>query len=146
MTEAHGYLKQLLANLKALREKAGLSEAALEEKLILGPGWVRRFEQGETIPSIDMLLAILHETGANLRGQRNPASLSMNAFRLARGFVYAELWSAKPVLSAPRELYLRSSRRQLTGVLKASPRLIHTMPCGFSFGRNPRNTRSRNAR
>lgn len=66
MTEAHGYLKQLLANLKALRDKAGLSEAALEEKLILGPGWVRRFEQGETIPSIDMLLAILHETGANL--------------------------------------------------------------------------------
>ena len=66
MTIAHGYLKQLLANLKTLRERAGISEAALEEKLILGPGWVSRFEQGETIPSIDMLLALLHETGSSL--------------------------------------------------------------------------------
>lgn len=66
MTKAHGYLKQLLANLKTLREEAGMSEAALEESLILGPGWVSRFEKGETIPSIDMLLALLHETGSSL--------------------------------------------------------------------------------
>lgn len=66
MTAAHGYLKQLLANLKVLRERAGMTDADLEEKLILGPGWIHRFEQGETTPSIDMLLAILHQTGANL--------------------------------------------------------------------------------
>ena len=64
--EAHGYLKSLLANLRTIRDKKGLSEGALEERLILGPGWVRRFETGATVPSIDMLLAILHETGANL--------------------------------------------------------------------------------
>lgn len=66
MTEARGYLKQLLGNLRRAREKANLSETDLEERLILGPGWVRRFERGETIPSIDMLLAILHETRSSL--------------------------------------------------------------------------------
>jgi transcriptional regulator with XRE-family HTH domain len=66
MPEAHGYLKALLENLRTIRERAGLTESALEERLILGPGWVRRFETGETVPSIDMVLAILHETGAGL--------------------------------------------------------------------------------
>jgi transcriptional regulator with XRE-family HTH domain len=49
-----------------LREKANLSPGELEERLILGPGWITRFEEGETVPSIDMLLAILHETGSTL--------------------------------------------------------------------------------
>lgn len=66
MTQAHGYLKQLLGNLQALRKEAGLSEATLEEKLILGPGWVKRFELGETVPNIDMLLALRHQTGNKL--------------------------------------------------------------------------------
>src|SRR3972149_11422094 len=66
MTEAHGYLKQLLGNLRRVREQANLSEAYLEERLILGAGGIRRFEQGEPIPSIDMLLAILHETHSSL--------------------------------------------------------------------------------
>jgi transcriptional regulator with XRE-family HTH domain len=66
VTEAQGYLASLLGNLASIRKKAGLTEAALEEKLILGPGWIRRFETAQTVPSIDMLLAILHETGASL--------------------------------------------------------------------------------
>ena len=66
MSEARGYLQHLLANLRTLREKAGISEARLEEKLILGPGWVRRFECGKTVPSIDMLLAVLHQCGGTL--------------------------------------------------------------------------------
>lgn len=66
MTVAHGYLASLLANLGKIRQKARLTEAALEEKLILGPGWIHRFETAQTVPSIDMLLAILHETGASL--------------------------------------------------------------------------------
>jgi transcriptional regulator with XRE-family HTH domain len=61
---AQGYLQALLKNLRSIREKAHFTEAQLEERLILGPGWIRRFEAGETIPSIDMMLAILHETGA----------------------------------------------------------------------------------
>lgn len=66
MPEAQGYLNALLGRLRQVRENAGLTEAGLEERLILGPGWVRRFETGETIPSIDMLLAFLHEANANL--------------------------------------------------------------------------------
>jgi transcriptional regulator with XRE-family HTH domain len=66
MAQAHGYLHALLKNIGALRQKAGLTHAQLEERLILGPGWISRFESGETVPSIDMVLAILHETNATL--------------------------------------------------------------------------------
>ena len=66
MGEAHGYLKHLLGNLRAVRERAHISESALEERLILGPGWISRFERGASVPSLDMVLAILHETGAGL--------------------------------------------------------------------------------
>jgi transcriptional regulator with XRE-family HTH domain len=66
MTEARGYLKSLLANLRSIREKAGFSGQELEERLILGPGWIKRFEDGDIVPSIDMLLAILQKTGSNL--------------------------------------------------------------------------------
>ena len=56
----------LLNKLKTIRETSGLSPAQLEDRLILGPGWITRFETGETIPSIDILLAILHQTGSSL--------------------------------------------------------------------------------
>jgi transcriptional regulator with XRE-family HTH domain len=65
MPEARGYLKALLSNLQNLRENAGLTENYLEERLILGPGWVGRFERGEVVPSIDMVLAILHEMNSS---------------------------------------------------------------------------------
>lgn len=67
MVEAtSGFLQALLANLRNLRENAGLSTSELEERLIVGPGWITRFESGMTIPTIDMLLAILHQLGASL--------------------------------------------------------------------------------
>lgn len=66
MTEANNYLKSLLRNLRTIRERDGTSVEELEERLILGPGWIRRFEEGETVPSIDTLLAILHEIGSSL--------------------------------------------------------------------------------
>lgn len=66
MSASSGYLKTLLGNLRRVRERAGLSVGELEERLILGPGWITRFETGETVPSIDMLLAILHQIGGNL--------------------------------------------------------------------------------
>ena len=66
MPEAHGYLHALLKNIEVLREKAVMTQAQLEERLILGPGWISRFEKGETVPSIDMVLAILHETNTNI--------------------------------------------------------------------------------
>ena len=66
MTDAHDYLRALLDNLRAARRDAGLSEGELEENLILGPGWISRFESGETPPSIDVVLAILREIGASM--------------------------------------------------------------------------------
>ena len=66
MPQAHSHLQALLMNIAALRRRAGLTHAQLEERLILGPGWISRFESGDTVPSIDMLLAILHETKATL--------------------------------------------------------------------------------
>ena len=63
MAEPTPYVRALLGNLRAVRERANLSESDLEERLILGPGWIKRFETAESIPSMDMLLAILHETG-----------------------------------------------------------------------------------
>ncbi len=66
MSEQHGYLKGLLANLRKVRETAAISTEKLEEQLILGPGWIKRFEEGKSIPSIDMLLAILHKCGSSI--------------------------------------------------------------------------------
>ena len=68
MSASSGYLKTLLGNMREVRERAGITEGQLEERLILGPGWIRRFEDAETVPSIDMLLAILHAIGGNLSG------------------------------------------------------------------------------
>lgn len=67
MPAAQGYLRALLANLTGVRQRAGFSVQQLEERLILGPGWITRFEAGESVPSIDMLLAILHELGATIQ-------------------------------------------------------------------------------
>ena len=64
MNGGDNYLGHLLRNLRTLREERGLSPDDLENRLILGPGWVTRFEEGEIVPSINMLLAILHEMGA----------------------------------------------------------------------------------
>ena len=60
------YLKQLLRNLRRLRKGANLSREQLEDRLILGQGWIKRFEEGKTVPSLNMLLAILHETASSL--------------------------------------------------------------------------------
>ena len=60
------YLKRLLCNLRRLRKEANLSREQLEDRLTLGPGWIKQFEEGKTVPSLNMLLAILHETGSSL--------------------------------------------------------------------------------
>lgn len=54
----------ILKRLRALRERAGLTPAGMDERMILGPGWTSRFESGQTASSLDILLAMLHEAGA----------------------------------------------------------------------------------
>src|SRR5436309_3000857 len=56
--------KAVLRRLHELRNLAGVTEAELEEKLILGPGWIERFETGKTLPSLELLLLIVQTIGA----------------------------------------------------------------------------------
>jgi transcriptional regulator with XRE-family HTH domain len=53
-------VERILARLRSFRDDAGLSAADLEERLILGPGWIERFETGGAVPALDVLIAILH--------------------------------------------------------------------------------------
>lgn len=55
----------ILDRVRVAREQAGISEAELEEQLLLGPGWIGRFESGESVPMIDVLLVILQRLGAD---------------------------------------------------------------------------------
>ncbi len=56
----------LLSRLRELREQAGISPEELDARLILGPGWVRRFESGRTIPTLDVLVVLLSALGYEL--------------------------------------------------------------------------------
>lgn len=59
-------LKQLFLQLQELREAAGMSVEEAEEALIVGPGWVQRFEGGEIEPTIQTLAAIADAYGSDL--------------------------------------------------------------------------------
>ena len=61
MRPINRYLAQLSENLSRLRTQAGLSQEELEQRLILGPGWISAFEKGKSIPDIEVLIAILFE-------------------------------------------------------------------------------------
>jgi transcriptional regulator with XRE-family HTH domain len=57
----------LLGRLRQLREQKGLSPEEVDEKLILGPGWTRRFESGDVVPGLDMFLALTRALNLNPR-------------------------------------------------------------------------------
>lgn len=63
MTASTAFVRALLRRFQDLRNQAGISVSQLEEALILGPGWVSRFESGETIPRMDVLLVMLNQIG-----------------------------------------------------------------------------------
>lgn len=72
MVRGSEYLKALLEQLRKLREDSGLTAADVENKLLLGPGWITRFETAQTIPGIETILAILHVL------RKTPADLLRN--------------------------------------------------------------------
>ena len=59
-------VEALLRRLREIRESTGRTPGDLEQQLILGPGWIERFESGDTIPALDVLTVILDELGSNL--------------------------------------------------------------------------------
>ena len=56
----------MFQQLKQLRVAAELSPAQVETKLLLGPGWVTRFEAGELEPPLGMLAALLGLYGTDI--------------------------------------------------------------------------------
>jgi transcriptional regulator with XRE-family HTH domain len=58
--------REILHRIKQIREESGITIEEVEKALILGPGWISRFESGEIIPSIDILLALTKAIGVNL--------------------------------------------------------------------------------
>lgn len=60
---------QIASRLKGFREHARLDSSEVEGRLLFGPGWITRFESGETTPTLDILFALLKTYG------RTPAEL-----------------------------------------------------------------------
>ncbi|NWN87282.1 MAG: helix-turn-helix transcriptional regulator [Micrococcaceae bacterium] len=54
------HFASLLEKLASSRRAAGLSREDVEKKLVLGPGWVDRFETGDRLPSLATLIALLN--------------------------------------------------------------------------------------
>lgn len=66
MTSNSDYLTRLLQRLSAFRGEAGLTSAQVEERLILGPGWVGAIEEGTIHPSLDVIASMLSVYGKSL--------------------------------------------------------------------------------
>jgi len=60
MTQNNKYIKELLQQLKRLREESGITAEELENRLNIGKGWIDSFEKGLNVPSINVILSILH--------------------------------------------------------------------------------------
>jgi transcriptional regulator with XRE-family HTH domain len=59
-------MRALFQQLTRLREQADMSYEEAEQRLVVGPGWVRRFESGEIEPSLGTLAALVHVYGSDL--------------------------------------------------------------------------------
>jgi transcriptional regulator with XRE-family HTH domain len=53
------FLSSLLQRLRSFREEAGYSAGDVEQRLILGPGWIVAIENGAVIPSLDVVASLL---------------------------------------------------------------------------------------
>lgn len=56
-------LRGVLTRLAEFRQRANLTADAVEQQMLLGPGWIERFESGLTVPPLDMLLVLLKKYG-----------------------------------------------------------------------------------
>ena len=65
MSKPPDAVAHVLGRLRALRERAGLTPADLDSSLILGPGWVDRFEDGSAPLPLDVLFVILDTLNAS---------------------------------------------------------------------------------
>jgi transcriptional regulator with XRE-family HTH domain len=59
-------IQAILQRLREAREQAGKTPEEIEDELILGEGWVERFESGASVPQIDLLIALARAVGTDL--------------------------------------------------------------------------------
>jgi transcriptional regulator with XRE-family HTH domain len=83
-------LLDALARLRSFREEAALSQAEAESALLLGPGWIQGFENGDSVPALDVTLAMLALYG------RTPAEMFSGAVaeelpKSIQRLIYAEV-------------------------------------------------------
>lgn len=81
--------QRLLARLKQARETAAISSEDLADDLILGPGWVERFESGEIVPDLDTLFVLMSRIGADPSYVFRDTANSSSALDMKR-FIHAE--------------------------------------------------------
>jgi transcriptional regulator with XRE-family HTH domain len=129
-------IERILRRLRSFREQAGLSAQELEAQLILGPGWIHRFEAGEAVPALDVLIAILHALGRtagelfeDAETDASTGSVSRSLFAeetgndLALRFDYADYEASYTLANASLEEFervLRMLRDGLTGTQQKS--------------------------
>jgi transcriptional regulator with XRE-family HTH domain len=62
----HPGLARLFRQLRVLREQAGFTTEQVEQQLVMGPGWVGRFERGEAEPTLGTLAALVNVYASDL--------------------------------------------------------------------------------
>lgn len=63
--QTHEYVDNILRKLETFRVDAGLTPEDVEEKLILGPGWVSSVEDKSSVPTLDVVATLLSLYGKN---------------------------------------------------------------------------------
>lgn len=81
MTSNSQYLAEVLIKLKGFREGLGLSLKDVEDRLLIGKGWIEDIEQGKIHPSLDLISSILSVYGKSLADLTSETSLSVPRIR-----------------------------------------------------------------
>ena len=66
MKDQSDALKLILIELRNARINGGFTEESLEDDLILGPGWIKSFENVDTSLSLEIFLSILSKLNVSL--------------------------------------------------------------------------------
>jgi transcriptional regulator with XRE-family HTH domain len=77
MTTNSEYLSEVLIKLKGFREDLGLSLKEVEDRLLIGSGWIKDIERGVIHPSLDLISSILSVYGKTFADLSSQTSLSV---------------------------------------------------------------------
>ena len=77
MTTNSEYLSEVLIKLKSFRENLGLSLKDVEDRLLIGKGWINDIENGVIHPSLDLISSILSIYGKSFADLSSQTSLSV---------------------------------------------------------------------